>query len=280
MSEQRNPRYWPSQWYSTSQAKEPWPGGWYWHDEIYNWFGPYADEDAASDALADHLEAEQLASDLTPRTASFSLYYHPLSTHSQKALIALREKGFAFEPKITHLENPTEREHYEKIYPLGKLPLLVLNHGPLIPESSIIVEYLDSLGGDRLISEDPDLARKTRYKDRMFDYLADAACTLFNYELKHEGAPEAVSRAHDQVGIVFDFIENELGDQPWANGTSFSLSDCAAAAALFYTARAMSFDEHPRMKAYARRLGERSSVMQVREEAAPHLEALKKRHAA
>ena len=280
MSQQRNPRYWPSQWYSTTQAKEPWPGGWYWHDEIYNWFGPYDDEDAAGEALAEHLKAEALAEALEPHTAAFSLYYHPLSTHSQKVLIALREKDFAFEPRLTDLTDDAARARYEEIYPLGKLPLLVLNHGPLIPESSIIVEYLDSLGGARLIADDPDLARKTRYKDRMFDYLADASYALFRHELDKSPDKSSVEHARRQAQIVIDFMENELADLPWANGTSFSLSDCASATALFYLPDGIDAAKHPRVADYARRLGERESVRITREEAAPYLKALRKKHAA
>ena len=81
-----------------------------------------------------------------------------------------------------------ERGEFRKLYPLGKVPLIVLNHGPLIPESSIIIEYLDSLGGTPLISTNPDVARKTRFKDRFVDfYLTDSVGTLFSESRKQEG---------------------------------------------------------------------------------------------
>ena len=54
MSQSNNPRYWASQWYTTKFATEPWPGGWYWHDEHYNWFGPYESEHTAGDALQEY----------------------------------------------------------------------------------------------------------------------------------------------------------------------------------------------------------------------------------
>lgn len=47
MSQQRNPRYWASQWYTTRFAEEPWPAGWYWHDAYYTWNGPYNSEEEA-----------------------------------------------------------------------------------------------------------------------------------------------------------------------------------------------------------------------------------------
>ena len=72
------------------------------------------------------------------------LYYYPLSTYCQKVLIALYEKSVDFTPERVSLMDDAERDAYRKIYPLGKIPLLVLDDGHWVPESSIIVEYLDT----------------------------------------------------------------------------------------------------------------------------------------
>lgn len=286
MSQQRNPRFWASQWYSTKSAKEPWPGGWYWHDEQYNWSGPFEEEEEALNALRSHeTEFRTVANNLRglPREEiSFSLYYHPLSIYSQKVLIAMYEKGLKFERQIVNLMDEKERAQYREIYPMGKIPLLVLNHGPLIPESSIIIEYLDGLGGPRLISEDPDVARKTRFKDRMFDlYLSDPVTILFFQSMKSESEqnPDKMQTARTHVNNVYDFLENEIQNQTWANGEEFSMSDCAAAAVLFYAHTFVSFDKYPNIKAYSQRLSARPSVQRVQEEAAPYLEAFEKKHA-
>ena len=104
MSQSNNPRFWASQWYTTKFATEPWPGGWYWHDEHYNWFGPYESEHAAGDALTEHETSERDALDASDHIPSqFELYYHPLSPYSQKVLIAAYEKGAHFTPKIVNL---------------------------------------------------------------------------------------------------------------------------------------------------------------------------------
>lgn len=278
MSQSNNPRYWASQWYTTKFATEPWPGGWYWHDEHYNWFGPYESEHEASVALKEYDASEREAMDSSERARSqFDLYYHPLSPHSQKVLIAVYEKGARFTPKIVDLSDPEERAQYRKLYPMGMLPLIVLNHGPLIPESSIIIEYFDSLdGGKRLISKDPDTARKTRFKDRFFDfYLTDAANALFaeGYKPPAQQDTEKIETAQYQIRAVYDFIEYELSQQTWANGEEFSMSDCAAAAGFFYASRIMPYDDYPNVAAYAKRLGERPSVRRARDEAAPYMTA-------
>jgi glutathione S-transferase len=277
MSQSNNPRFWASQWYTTKFATEPWPGGWYWHDEHYNWFGPYESEHAAGDALTEHETSERDALDASDHIPSqFELYYHPLSPYSQKVLIAAYEKGAHFTPKIVNLMSTDEREKYRKLYPMGKLPLIVLNHGPLIPESSTIIEYLDSLDGKRLISKDPDVARKTRFKDRFFDfYLTDSANVLFAEGAKPPSQQDTVKieAAQYRIRAVYDFIEYELREQTWANGEEFSMADCAAAAGFFYAARIMPYDDHPNVAAYAQKLSDRPSVKRVREEAAPYMQA-------
>ena len=235
-----NPRYWASQWYATKFAEEPWPGGWYWHDQQYNWHGPYETEHDAAVALKGHQEQEREASDAHERSRpQFELYYHPLSTYSQKVLIAIYEKGLVFKPHIVNLMAEGERERYRKIYPLGKIPLIVLNHGPLIPESSIIIEYLESLGGAPLISTNSDVARKTRFKDRFIDfYLTDSVVTLFSESRKPKGERDKrkIETARYRSKAVYDFLEYELSESAWANGDEFSLSDCAAGAAFCYAA--------------------------------------------
>ncbi|MCY3771824.1 MAG: glutathione S-transferase family protein [Gemmatimonadetes bacterium] len=271
-----NPRYWASQWYATKFAEEPWPGGWYWHDQQYNWHGPYESERDAAVALKGHRAQEREASDAHERSRpQFELYYHPLSTYSQKVLIAIYEKGLVFKPHIVNLMAEGERERYRKIYPLGKIPLIVLNHGPLIPESSIIIEYLESLGGAPLISTNSDVARKTRFKDRFIDfYLTDSVITLFSESRKPEDERDTgkIETARYRSKAVYDFLEYELTESEWANGDEFSLSDCAAGAAFCYAAKYMPYNRYPKDTAYAERLAERPSVRRVREEVAARLD--------
>ena len=79
------------------------------------------------------------------------LYYNPISTYSQKVIIAFYEKALEFEPNIVNLMDPDDLAKYREVYPMGKIPCLVLDDGHLIPESSIIIEYLDDMDEPRLI---------------------------------------------------------------------------------------------------------------------------------
>ena len=211
------------------------------------------------------------------------LYYHPLSTYSQKVLIALYEKGLDFEGEVVNLMNPEARDKYREVYPIGKVPCLQLEDGHLIPESSIIIEYLDPLAEPTLIKGDADQVRKIRFKDRMFDlYLNDAVGTLFFQNMKPESErdPERIDKARFHIATMYGFMENEFGKQPYANGEEFLLSDCAAAPALFYAEQVAPFAEHGNIAAYWERLKSRPSVRRTQEEAAPILAEMTKQNAA
>src|SRR5215471_15679203 len=103
---------------------------------------------------------------------SLTLYYHPLASFCWKALIALYENDVPFTPKMVDLGNPAERKALLKLWPIGKFPVLRDDaRDQIIPESSIIIEYLDRHypGRARLIPSSDELALQTRLRDRFFD---------------------------------------------------------------------------------------------------------------
>jgi len=211
------------------------------------------------------------------------LYYHPLSSFAQKVLIALYEKGIEFESEIVNLMDPDSRDAYREIYPLGKVPCLQLEDGHMIPESSIIVEYLDPLAEPTLIKGDADESRRIRFKDRMFDlYLTESVGTLFMQGMKPESEqdPERIQKAEFNIGVMYGFMENEFGNQPYANGDEFLMSDCAAAPGLFYAEQVAPFSDYENISAYWERLKSRPSIQRTHEEAKPYLEMFKKQDAA
>ncbi len=209
------------------------------------------------------------------------LYFHPISSYSQKVLIALYENATAFEPEIIDLMNPESMAKYKEIYPLGKVPLLELDDGYRIPESSIIIEYLSQhhSGPTTLIPADPDEARRTRFMDRACDlYLNDPMSTMFFDSRKpvEQREPARVAKAKDYVEISYAYLEQTLADRPWLMGDSFSMADCAAAPPLVYLGLIPGCDPagHPNIAAYLQRVKERPSFARVLAEAAPYLEKM------
>ena len=103
---------------------------------------------------------------------SLTLYFHPLSSFCMKALIALYENGTPFTPHIVDLMDEAAATNLKKIWSIGKFP--VLRDGAkdqTIPETSIIIEYLDRHypGKTRFIPDDADRALQIRLQDRFYD---------------------------------------------------------------------------------------------------------------
>ncbi len=65
--------------------------------------------------------------------------------------------------------------------PLGKIPALILENGETIFDSAVIVEYLDWLGGGKIIPSDPKLRFRSLTQESLADGIADAA-VLLRYE--------------------------------------------------------------------------------------------------
>jgi glutathione S-transferase len=89
-----------------------------------------------------------------------------------------------------------------------------------VPESSIIIEYIDRHcpGGTKLIPDDPDLARQVRMRDRFFDlYVNDPMVKIFFDGFRPEGQkdPYGVQQAKDRLDTVFAMIDQEMAEKSW-----------------------------------------------------------------
>ena len=103
---------------------------------------------------------------------ALSLYYHPLASYCWKVLIALYENETPFAPRLVDLGDEAQRNALLKLWPVGKFPVLHDEAaGRVVPESSIIIEYLDAHhpGRTPLIPADRDAALEVRLQDRFFD---------------------------------------------------------------------------------------------------------------
>jgi glutathione S-transferase len=197
------------------------------------------------------------------RLHGMQLYYHPRSPYSHKVMIALAEKRVAFEPVMVRPDD----ERFAKLTPLRKVPLLVLADGWKIPESTIIIEYLDAhfSTGTRLIPEERDQARQTRFHDRIADlYITEPLMAL----LLERGDGDA---AHARIDAMLTGLDEHLGTRAWVMGDAFTMADCALIPALRYARELHPDDRHRHVAAYFARARERPSVKGVFDEVASHL---------
>jgi glutathione S-transferase len=210
---------------------------------------------------------------------SLELYFHPLSSFCQKALIALYENDTPFEPHIIDLADEASSAKLRKVWPLRKFPVLHDEaRGHTIPESSIIIEYLDQHypGGTRFVPGDGDLPWQTRMRDRFYDLHVNVPMQkIVTDRLRPAGRndPQGVDEARTLLRTACDMVDREMADRTWATGEAFSMADCAAAPALFYANLVMPLgDRHGHAAAYLARLLERPSFARVVREAEPYLE--------
>jgi glutathione S-transferase len=196
------------------------------------------------------------------------LYYHPRSRYSQKVLIALYEKDMPFTPVMLYPGDPDDRAELRRLTPIGKVPVLVLDDGWKIPESTIIVEYLDPRGsGTRLIPDDPDLARQTRFYDRATDlYITESLGTL----VREPDAADRVAQAKERLESMLTGLDAHLARRQWVMGDSFTLADCSLVPALSNHGGVYPIDRWKHISAYLERALERPSVARVRREVDAH----------
>jgi glutathione S-transferase len=209
---------------------------------------------------------------------SLTLHFHPLASYCHKVLIALYENDTPFEANMVDLSNERERAALLKMWPIGKFPVLRDEaRNQTIPESTVIIEYLDRHypGRTRFLPSDADQALQTRLRDRFYDlYVHEPMQKIVGDRIRPEGKkdPHGVEEAQARLRTSYGMIDREMAARSFAMGEAFSLADCAAAPALFYANEVLPFGEdHVNVKAYFDRLKARPSYARVLREAEPYL---------
>jgi glutathione S-transferase len=204
-----------------------------------------------------------------------ALYGHPFSSYTQKVLIALYENGTPFEFRCISPEEPEHTAEWLRRWPLARFPLLEDGDRNLV-ETSIIIEYLQLKhpGPVRLLPAEPVAALDVRFLDRFFDLHVMEAMqvavfsALGRLPIKRE---EGLAFATEKLERAYAWLEGHLAGKTWANGTEFTLADCAAAPALFYADWTCQVPEScPRLRAYRARLLARPSFARAVDEARPY----------
>jgi glutathione S-transferase len=210
---------------------------------------------------------------------ALTLYFHPLSSFCQKALIALYENGTPFTPQKVDLMDEKENAAFKELWPVGKFPVLRDDkNGKTIPESTSIIEYLAQHypGSVQLVPKDADQALAVRAQDRFYDlnvHLPTQKVITDRIRPAGQNDKFGVEHARGLLQTALAIIDKDMAKKTWAAGEAFTMADCAAAPTLFYYNRAVeplagSFDN---AAAYLDRLVKRPSYARALEEAEPFL---------
>ena len=207
------------------------------------------------------------------------LHAHPLASFCWKVLIALYEKEVPFEFRQVELGDPESRAAFAALWPMAKMPVLEdRERGAIVPETSIIVDYLDvhHPGAIRLVPEEAEAARDVRLWDRIFDlYVQVPMQKIVADRLRPADGKDGfgVAEARASLAKALDMIEGELAGKKWARGEAFTLADCAAAPALFYADKVMPLaPAWPNALGLLGRLKARPSFARVLAEAEPYFQ--------
>lgn len=222
---------------------------------------------------------------MTTSERALTLYMHPLSSYCWKALIGLYELETSFD--VAMIEGPpAANEKLRQLWPIAKMPVLHdASRNQAVPEASIVIEYLQQHypGRVSLIPRDPDSQLQVRLWDRCFDlYIHNPLQKLVNDRLRAPGQqdPTGVAEARATLTTAYDLLEERMRSRDWVAADSFTLADCAALPALFYSNAAQPFvRSHPSVTRYFERLLTRRSVQRVIDGARPYFHLFPMREA-
>lgn len=195
-----------------------------------------------------------------------TLYHHGSSACAAKVRFAFEEKGLSWQGHyVDILRGEQFAPEYLALNPKAVVPTLV-HDDRVIPESTVICEYVDEVFPERRIyPDDPYLRARVRLWAKAVDEELHPACSALTYVVSHrhsirrnglgsfeeflaaggtEGraarerkwqwielglaAPGAAEQLEIYVGFV-DRIESALGDSDWLVAGAFSMADIAMA---------------------------------------------------
>jgi glutathione S-transferase len=203
---------------------------------------------------------------------TITLHEHPFASYCWKALIALYERDVPFESHV--VGDAADRARLAELWPSATIPVLVDDAaGITLPESTIIVEYVDRLGdAPQLIPADPAAALQARLWDRVIDgHVMTPMQKIVLDSLRPEDRRDldGVADAHAQLDRAYALLDKHLADGHWAAGRAFTVADCAAAPALFYARVVHRWGDErlANLTRYYTRLTARPAVARVIDEA-------------
>ena len=185
------------------------------------------------------------------------------SPYARKVRIALAEKGIAFEllTEVPWDSTTTTPRHN----PLEKLPVLLLEDGGSVYESSYILQYLElKYPQHPLLPPDVDGILAARRLEVLCDGVCDAVVlTFFERMRKDAASPPWIARQRRKIDGGLKEIARLAGDRRWTVGDRFSLGDIATGTVLGYLS--LRFPElewrglYPNLAALSDRLEQRDS---------------------
>jgi len=171
--------------------------------------------------------------------AALKLYYLPISAHSRRVAIYLREKGIDLQfQEIDGANYAHKSPEFLAINPAGKVPVLQMRDGRFLPESAAIIEYLEELYPDPpLLGTNPEERARIRALERIANDLGVHLQVLVQHTQSFFAKiiaqiPEAGEVARREINTALRVIGKHLGNRAFLAGDSATIADCTLFALL------------------------------------------------
>jgi glutathione S-transferase len=183
------------------------------------------------------------------------------SPYAFKVMVMITEKGIVcdFEASATSSAEVAEAN------PLSKIPVLILDDGKVLYDSSVIVDYLDGLvPTPKLIPDAFEDRIEVKRWEALGDGIMDAAVAISHADR----VPAAEQNAHKakqqkKIDASLAAMEKDLGNGKFCHGDGFTLADIACGCALVcLDIRCADMDwrqTHPALARHAERMAIRES---------------------
>ena len=198
------------------------------------------------------------------------LYGNATGANVRRVSIYLAEKGLSLERvDVDMAAGEHKSPEFKARNPAGQLPVLELDDGSYLPESSAIVEYLEDLHPTPSFrGRTPEQAARVRAMERISSDLSLLTVTMLEHEHPYFAArltqnPGVVEGLKPKVEGLLAVLETQIGDDPFLAGDEISLADCTLFP-LIQTCRVRMktpfAEEFPRLSAWYDRFAARPSA--------------------
>jgi glutathione S-transferase len=202
-----------------------------------------------------------------------TLYGAPVSPFVRKVMVALAEKGIAYEhdPVVPAIA-PVEFKRVSKdVSPLGKIP--AYRDGDFsLADSSVIIAYLERVRPSPVLypSDTPEYVRALWFEEYGDSGLAPIIGGKIFFQkiagpafFKQPTDETVVSKAiNEELPPLLDYLESQLGNGDWLVGSNFSIADIGVATQFAQASLcgvSPDAQRQPRLAAYVDRALARSS---------------------
>jgi len=150
-----------------------------------------------------------------------------------QAVIALKALDIPMVPPPgAGLKSP----EYLAVNPMGRIPALALDDGSTLPESEVIVEFLEQVFPEPpLLPKNPQARAQARLIARVAElYVMGPILGLFAHLGGDRTANPEVDRLFGQLDAGLGHVDHYLAEAPHAAGADSTFADCALAPILFW----------------------------------------------